>query len=176
MKKGFTLIETLVAVTILALAIAGPMYAASRTLIAAQNSKNQLTASHLAQEGVEYMRRLRDNRYLSNKSNPDQAFADFVGNVSSCTSAAPCKVDVLSGSMTGSHSACGASCPLYINASGQYAIAPSGTASLFTRKVHVVSRPVDFEADVVSRVEWTFKGVTYNVEVIDTLKSWQPAQ
>ena len=48
---GFTLIEALVAVAILALAVAGPLYAANRALVAAGIARDRLTASYLAQEG-----------------------------------------------------------------------------------------------------------------------------
>ena len=63
--KGFTLIETLIAITILTLAIAGPMVTASRSIVAAQTARDQLTASYLAQEGIEYVRAMRDNEYLT---------------------------------------------------------------------------------------------------------------
>ncbi|MDE1919730.1 MAG: prepilin-type N-terminal cleavage/methylation domain-containing protein, partial [Patescibacteria group bacterium] len=49
--KGFTLIEAMVAVTIVTLAVAGPLFTAGRAIIAAQISREQLTASYLAQEG-----------------------------------------------------------------------------------------------------------------------------
>ncbi len=62
--KGFTLIETMIAVTILTLAMAGPLFTASRSIIAAQTARDQLTASYLAQEGIEYVRMMRDNQYL----------------------------------------------------------------------------------------------------------------
>lgn len=63
--KGFTLIETLVAVSILTLSISGPLYTANRAIIAAENARNQLIASHLAQEGIEYVRWMRDNEFLA---------------------------------------------------------------------------------------------------------------
>ncbi|OGG64259.1 hypothetical protein A3J11_00300 [Candidatus Kaiserbacteria bacterium RIFCSPLOWO2_02_FULL_55_12] len=63
--KGFTLIETLVAITILTLAISGPLFTANRAIVAAENARDQLTALYLAQEGIEYVRMMRDNSYLA---------------------------------------------------------------------------------------------------------------
>lgn len=65
LSAGFTLLETLVAVAILALAVAGPLYSANRAVVAAQIANERLTASYLAQEGVEYIRAMRDHEYLS---------------------------------------------------------------------------------------------------------------
>lgn len=60
-ERGFTIIETLVAVTILMIAIAGPLTIASQSLHAAQDAKNQLIATNLAQESVEELRNYKDN-------------------------------------------------------------------------------------------------------------------
>ncbi len=73
--KGFTLIEAMVAIAIIALAIVGPMYAANSSIVAAELASDQLTASYLAQEGIEYVRTMRDDAYLS-------AYAANTGNVS----------------------------------------------------------------------------------------------
>ncbi len=64
-KEGFTLIETLVAVTILTIAIAAPLTLASQSLMAAYNSRDQVTAFHLAQEAVETVRAQRDHNILN---------------------------------------------------------------------------------------------------------------
>jgi len=63
--KAFTLIETLVAITILTLAISGAFFAANSALVAANIARDQLTASYLAQEGIEYVRWVRDDGYLT---------------------------------------------------------------------------------------------------------------
>ena len=65
-SSGFTLIETMVAIAILTLAVAGPLYTANRAIVAAQTANAQMTASYLAQEGIEYMRMVRDDAYLAN--------------------------------------------------------------------------------------------------------------
>jgi type II secretory pathway pseudopilin PulG len=63
-NKGFTIVETLVAITILMIAVAGPLVAASRSLNAALYSKDQMIASFLAQETMEVLKSYRSN-YVS---------------------------------------------------------------------------------------------------------------
>ena len=62
--KGFTLIETLVAISLLLIAIVAPMALTTQSLSSAHYSKDQLIASHLAQEAVEALRHVRDGRVL----------------------------------------------------------------------------------------------------------------
>ena len=64
-KRAFTLIETLVAITILTLAIVGPLYAANRAIVGARTSRDHLTATYLAQEAIEYVRLMRDDDFLA---------------------------------------------------------------------------------------------------------------
>lgn len=177
--SGFTLIEALVAVTILALSVGGPMYAASRAIIVAQNSRNQLTASYLAQEGIETMRLLRDNAFVS--SWPDTtstAWSDFITEVTvsnDCDVA--CAVDyVPSTGPTIIECSSPTTCsPLRRNTtSGIYSVG-SGSPTLFTRSVQVldVEPARDSEKQVVATVTWTFHGKPYSVVITDHLTSWQ---
>ncbi len=59
--RGFTLVETLVAIAVLMIAIAGPLVVASKGLTAALISRDQMTASLLAQETMEMIKNTRDN-------------------------------------------------------------------------------------------------------------------
>lgn len=61
-NRAFTLIETLVAITILMIAIAGPLTVASKGLTSALDAKNQSVAINLAQEGLEYINNMKDNK------------------------------------------------------------------------------------------------------------------
>jgi prepilin-type N-terminal cleavage/methylation domain-containing protein len=79
-QKGFTLVETLVAVTLLLLVIVGPMTIATRGLQNAFYAGDQTTAIFLAQEAIEHMQRLRDDNALSNVSDFQTDGSDGDGN------------------------------------------------------------------------------------------------
>ena len=64
--KGFTLIETLIAITILTLSIVGPFQVVQSVLLSSYNARDQLIAAGLAQDGIEYIRMIRDSNYLYN--------------------------------------------------------------------------------------------------------------
>lgn len=59
--QGFTLIETMVAISILITAITGPMVLAASSIRATRDARNELIATHLAEEGVEVLHNIRDN-------------------------------------------------------------------------------------------------------------------
>ena len=71
-KNGFTLVETMVAIAILSMAVAGTLYTADRTMVAAETANSQLTASYLAQEGIESARMERDDFYLNRYESHDR--------------------------------------------------------------------------------------------------------
>ncbi len=62
---GFTLIETLVAISFLTLAIVSPMTLATQSLASAYYARDQVTAFHLAQEAIESVRAVRDENILT---------------------------------------------------------------------------------------------------------------
>jgi prepilin-type N-terminal cleavage/methylation domain-containing protein len=53
--KGFTLIETLIAISILALALIPPVYTAYQSVISANFAKDQMIANYLAQDALDYV-------------------------------------------------------------------------------------------------------------------------
>lgn len=73
-KRAFTLIETMVAVTLLSVAIMSPITLVQRSLQSAYYARDQITASYLGQEAIEAVRAKRDNNRLEirNGSSIDQ--------------------------------------------------------------------------------------------------------
>ncbi len=64
-NKGFTLVETLVAIAILSLAITGPMVIAQKGVSSSIYARDEVTAFYLAQEAVEYVRNVRDTNRIA---------------------------------------------------------------------------------------------------------------
>lgn len=186
--KAFTLIETLIAVSILTLSIAGPLFTASRATIAARVARDQLVASYLAQEGLEYVRAMRDNEYLAayqagGNAVSATAWSNFIssgntGSIAGCT-ATTCTLDPTRPMGTGSGLALtpcsGSSCtPLYL-ASGVYTQQsglPGATQTPFTRTIRATAISASDER-ITSTVSWTSRGVPYAVTVFDHLTGWQ---
>ena len=65
-NKGFTLIETIVAITILMISIVGPLALASKGIVYAEYVRDEITAFNLAQEAMESIRNIRDEN-ISNR-------------------------------------------------------------------------------------------------------------
>lgn len=66
-NKGFTIIETLVAVFILSVAITGPLVFAQSGLRAAFLARDQITALFLAQDAMETIKNMRDTNGLEER-------------------------------------------------------------------------------------------------------------
>lgn len=185
-QAGFTMVETLVAISVLALAVAGPLMAASRALVVTEIARDQLTATYLAQEAIEYVRAMRDNEYLAIYPSGTSATAwnNFInGNdvaaITQCKSPSTCTLDPTRPMGTGTNSALtvcsGNSCgPLYL-VNGVYT-QQSGLGgavkTAFTR-VLTASQINGNEENITATVTWSFHGTTYTVTVTDHLTSWQ---
>jgi Tfp pilus assembly protein PilV len=77
-KTGFTLVEALVAVSILMVAVVSPMSIAQRGLTSAIYSKDQMTASFLVQDALEFIKNRRDQVGLSNQQNTNSVIGDWL--------------------------------------------------------------------------------------------------
>lgn len=145
---GFTMVETLVAISILLVVIIGPMTIAQKGIQNAYFARDQLTAVFLAQEAIEAVRELRDNQGLvvydqlvQNHSTSYKTWDWFGGfHDASCFDSGPaggCKFDP----DTRTFEACGANdaCKLRITDDGKYTyvIASDSNPSIFVRKVYI---------------------------------------
>lgn len=178
--KGFTLIESLIAISILTFAVAGPLFTADRAIVAAQTSRDQVIAMYLAQEGIEHMRMLRDNEYISayhagDTNISDTAWTTFLTTIAVCDATDPtkaCTLDSMNG-LLGTSCVIGTNCaPLRLVGGTYRQITSLAPFTPFTRVIQAFGVSTG-EEKIVSTVSWNFHGVPYSVKVSDQLTAWQ---
>jgi prepilin-type N-terminal cleavage/methylation domain-containing protein len=164
-KKGFTLIETLVAISILLLSIVGPLEIASKGMFSAFYARDEISAYYLAQEGLEFVRNLRDTNYLQDINGTPSLWLDSLDN--SCFSDAGCSinpVNILNGyafSDFGSVAPCAslpsALCPIleYNDTTAIFSVGSTYPQSKFRRKVKVTLDNANIATSASALVETT---------------------
>jgi hypothetical protein len=146
--RGFSLIETLVAVSIMMLSVAGPLSVASRGLISAQFARDQITAFHLAREATELVRSRRDSNTLNEDAWTGGMDACFVGE---------CMVDPRDGNILFELCSGGVCEPLsYHETTGMYAYegGVGWEQSRFTRTITMEEAIPGREIGVTVTVAW----------------------
>lgn len=173
--RGFTLIETMIAIAIVALAVAGPFLAVQGVLQSSYTARDELAATGLGQEGIEYVRSVRDSNFLYNLHH-GASLAWLNGldgnNGPNCYSGA-CIVDL----STLTAVACGNSTctglPIYLRKASPivYTQTTSGnTQTKFTRAIRLTSVSPT-ETLVTVTVSWNEHGAN-SLVITDVLRSW----
>jgi hypothetical protein len=155
--------------------IVGPMYSVYQALQSTNIARDQLIATSLAQEGIEYVRHHRDNNYLYNVKNPSTPVS-WMKDLDNCQVAnKACAVDVMAGDSTPPARCAGTTCSyLYLNTSGIYTPTNSAGAAQtrFSRSVQITTVTLDQEVIVTSTVEWINAGIPYHITVTEHLYNW----
>jgi len=172
-SRAFTLVETLVAISILLLSIGGPIFAVSNAVSSATLARDQITGFYLAQDALEYIRNLRDENTLRGGD-----WAKFVGIVSPCISNI-CQVDTAFGYSARTLTPCPQSigCQKLNYVGNIYDYAAGGYPSIFTRSVKIIQPPAtsDHEMDVQVTISWIPNNFSSpkTFTVTDELLDWQ---
>lgn len=145
-EKGFTLIETLVAITILITATVAPITIAAKGLQSAFYARDHLAAVYLAEEALELIRERRDDWSLSHKGSGTDDWLTGATDPK-CQGADGCGVDARTTTFTDCTIA--GACRLKYDSNaivtgvrGLYTYV-TGTNSLFTRVVKLQQVPVN---------------------------------
>lgn len=181
-NKGFTLIETLVAIMVLMSAIVGPLVIVQQGLKATTVAKDQDTAFYLAQDAVEYIRFVRDTNKLSGGDWLTGAGGGGnIRNLTVCKSAngsAQCRVDSMQNQQSTIVSCSGDTggvCKaIQYDAANNYFSYTTGTASLFIRTI-TITTPVGSNSDEAAlavTVTWS-DPVPHTIRVREDLFNWQ---
>ncbi|MEI7720216.1 MAG: prepilin-type N-terminal cleavage/methylation domain-containing protein [bacterium] len=176
--KGFTIVETLVAVMILSIAMAGSLALASKGLNTIVVARQEVNATYLAQDVMEYLRALRDTNCITASSLTGTcANSAWLGNLPTLCAGGGCFIDTVTDAQT----ACGATCPVmnYDETNHVYtynAVTTTITPTVFTRTVYI-QNPVGgnaSEASTTVLVSWpSVGGVIRSVRVHDNLYNWE---
>lgn len=154
--EGFTLIETLVGIVILAGVLLGPVTFLSTSFTRSNIAEEKLSALYLAEEGIELIRHIRENNVLAEVP-WDQGL-----------STGSYEIDFDSGLTP--YSSPGTKF-LYDAATGAYSY-NAGTQTSFIRQI-TISKPASDQMRIVSVVTWTDRqGISHSVQVEETMYNW----
>jgi len=146
--RGFTLVETMVAIAILVVAVTAPLTLASQSLFTGIYAKDQTIAFYLAQEALEVVREKRDANFIKYIDGQATRWLDGIPKNAGLLVDAP--NDLITGCSGGTFESCFTT-PLLSD--GAFYTYRSGTPTRFYRAVQVVEDTPD-EAIVVSEVRW----------------------
>ena len=170
LTTGFTLVETLIAVSIFSFSILALMAVLSQGISDTGYAKKKMIAGYLAQEGIEYIRNMRDT-YVLYTEVPGNSWDGFRSKLASCNPTNGCRFDTV---FPHDVSICNSpnDCKLYVN-NGNYSTDPtSGDDSGFTRKIWMDVIDSNKELKISSEVRWTQRSGTYNITFTENLFNW----
>ena len=162
-ERAFTLIETLVAVSVLLLSLAGPLTIAAQALSSAYYARDQITAFYLAQEGVEYIRAVRDENYIVGAANWLEGIDECLGQ--------PCTVDTVN--FTHALCASGVCGRVLLNENTDLFNHSSGRDTVYTRSVQldtVAGNPK--EVTITVSITWQTGTRTRTFQITEQLFDW----
>jgi prepilin-type N-terminal cleavage/methylation domain-containing protein len=158
-QKGFTLVEVLVAIAVLAVGLVPAFQMATSAIAISGTVRNSLTASFLAQEGLEVVRAMRDTNWFTSLPFDDTLLAKCQTGCMVQYNSTTDKIIASTGSFLKQDPTSG----LF-----QY---NTGNDTLFKRTV-TITEPNPYELKVVSAVDWTDKGKSNSISVEYHLFNW----
>lgn len=154
-EKGFTLLELMITIFVIAVGLVGIMTLIQNTLQSASIVRLNLTAAYLAQEGIELTRNIRDNNWIKGEQWETGLTHCFGG----------CQMDYNDNSLS--------------HYTGDFLISDNegfyrygiGKESRFQRKITINS--VSEYLEVKSEIFWEDQEKNRSVEVMEHLYDWR---
>lgn len=66
-QRGFTLLESMVAIAVFTVGVSTAVFVITQAISVGSRTRDRIVATHLAQEGVEVVRNIRDRNWLSGR-------------------------------------------------------------------------------------------------------------
>lgn len=181
--RGFSLIETLVAISVLLTVTTGIMVLVNQSIDSSEGLSNRLSASYLASDVIEYLRYRRDTYWLADSSNSFSGF--LANNIPNCGSTCVVDTRVDESPFLDPHNNiknCSGSCEIlrYNSDTKRYGYGSGNNweDSKFTRILEIQGNDFDGdgndeEAIITVTVEWPNRsGGTSDLMLKDTLTAW----
>lgn len=169
--KGFTIVESLVAIAILVLAITGAIGAIQTGISSYIFSKDQVIAFYLAQEGFEQLRNIRDENGLKNQNwlsgiSANSSDPCFFGNV--------CIVDPIGSSVPTRCNGGSGSCPVLRQdaSTGFFGYDSSWPATIFRREIILTEINAN-EISILVTVDWSKGIINRQFRARENILNWQ---
>lgn len=170
-KKGFTLIEAIVAIGVISIGFVGSLVLLSKASSQASTIKDRVVVAHLAEEGIEVIRNIRDTNWLKGfewrTGLPDTGSNFGV-------------VDYNSASVDTSDTSESRKCLNWDGNFYKHAAAPVYACSTsFKRQIKLTTLTENISGQIVdylevkSIVEWKEKGIVKSLTAIDHLYDWK---
>ena len=174
-NRGFTLVETLVAISILSISILATFTVIQSSLQSSILTKDEIKAFYLIQEGMEFIKNVRDENTLKTLSGTptNWLFGPASSAVEPCYFGNVCSVD----SPAKVVSYCGTNfdtCPFLKEdpVTGLFGYV-SGATTNFRREIKLTSIVPDEQILVTVRVSWVIKGQTKSFQIDQLLFNLQ---
>lgn len=159
-RKGFTLVELMITIFIISIGLVGIMSLIQNTLRSASFVRFNLTGVYLAQEGIELVRNIRDNNWISGRDWKDGLEACSLG----------CKIAYNNTSLSSYNDEF-----LQIDDNGFYNH-NEGEESNFKRAIFINSK-TDSDGreylEVISQISWSHRGEDERIDLVDHLYNWR---
>lgn len=172
-QRGFTLIETLVAIFIFSISLVGLSTIASRGIAGVRGSSNEIIAQYLVQEGIEAMRHIRDSNYASMLNGGTETWSDGITNT--CPEGDQCIISVKFDSAPFAEiQECDSECaPLRLDENTSLYQYARGPVTPFVRTVTWESGATSEEIIITSEVVWEEGRIEKTTTASEIMRHWQ---
>lgn len=171
-NKGFTLVETLVAISLLTLVMAGTLNAVQSGLRDTTIAKDQTIAFYLIQEAMEFIKNIKDENSLKtlNGTPPANWLSTLAGPGDPCTFGKTCRIDSDLKTIVDCSGDSGGICKnlQQDSTSNLYGYTAGWPVSNFKRSIQFQSITVD-EVLVIVTMSWVTRGTTKSFAVSESL-------
>ena len=168
-QRGITLLELMVTVAVISIGVVGIFHLIQNTILSASSVRLRITATYLAQEGVELVKNVRSTNWIKEKDS-------WLSGMLFCSGTHGCEMaynDSNDGSLREVLSEEDLNY-LKINNYGFYGY-ETGIETLFKRQIYVEQENIDGVdvAKVTAKVSWQERGNDHQVEVVSVLRNWR---